>query len=316
MTGIAKKVIASAERAELLLENDRIRAVLLPHDGGRLVSLVEVRSGREFIWTNSRTDILIRTHGADYDNLSAGGVEEAFPTGLADRLDGMELPFFGELWPVAWRYEPSGTGDGWRLETDCGVYAARVSKEWTLIGNTLSCAYTLTNLSGLRLPYLFGVHPSLRIQPGDRLELPRAAYTPGAMFPEGLLPPEVFEWPAAGGRDLSVAPGEDACEYTQIYTVAAREGALAIHAVERDVRLLVRYDAAFFTSLSVWMLYGGWRGHRCVMAEFFTGWPLRLSEAARQNGCAYLAPRETVSTVVKYAVCRDTKINNERMLTQ
>ena len=106
------KIITQKNRTVLLLENDLLKAEIFPHDGGRIVSLIDKSSGREFIWTNPRTNNLTRTYGANYDNLSAGGIEEAFPTGYPDNYNGDELPFFGEIWTVGWDFSPSETSNG------------------------------------------------------------------------------------------------------------------------------------------------------------------------------------------------------------
>jgi len=286
----------------LCLENDSIKAKILPGDGGRLVSLIDKTNGREYIWTNHRTEKLTRTHGANYDNLSAGGIEEAFPTGYPDVFEGDELPFFGEIWPIAWEYSPSKKpGGGWLLWTYCSIYPVKVSKEWYFDEGALVCEYRLTNLSGKRLPYLFGVHPSLGICPGDTLELPQGMYRAGAMYPSHLIPEKEFAWPLAGARDLGVAPGADSCEFVQVYTPKTEKGQIVLH-TDENRSLHIDYDAAYFKSLSVWMIYGGWRGHRCLMCEFFTGWPLKLSEAHARGECAYLEPRGNAETAVKYGL--------------
>jgi len=292
------KPISAAQPCELFLENDALKASFLPHDGGRLTSLVAKPGGRDFIWTNARTTPLSRYHGANYDNLSAGGVEEAFPNVYADTIDGNELPFFGEVWPVCWSFQDSAKGEGWLMEADCGAYPVRVSKEWTLLPDGLLCAYTLDNLSGLTLPYLFGVHPSLRIEPGDELHLPDDDYRTGEMFPANQPCQESFKWPLLGGRDLRYPP-QTACEYLQFFTEAAG-GKIAVSSERDNSRLDILWDNAYFTALSVWMLYGGWRGHYCVMAEFFSGWPLVLSQAAAERKCTFLNPGEKQHTNVLY----------------
>ena len=295
---ITSKSILPEQKNEIILENDSVRASFLPHDGGRLVSLIEKSSNREFIWTNPRTSPLLRYHGADYDNLSAGGIEEAFPNVFPDSFGGIELPFFGEVWPISWSFEESADG-GLVMHALCSAYPVRVSKHWTLLPNGLRCSYTLTNLSGLELPYLFGVHPSLNVMPGDKIHMPSGEYIVGSMFPEGLTEEKVFQWPMLDKRDLRVPASQTACEYLQIYTEKTG-GTFSLEAGSGDIRLDVSFDEKYFTALSSWMIYGGWRGLYCVMVEFFTGWPLILSEHASNKNCQCLKPRESAQTDVFY----------------
>jgi len=302
---ISKEITVQEKCVTLILDNDALKAEILPLDGGRLISLTHKLSGREYIWTNPRTRGILRYHGANYDNLSAGGVEEAFPTGYQDCFNGDDLPFFGEIWPLIWQYSENSMQNGWVLDTYCSVYPVKVTKEWTLNESGLCCRYELENLSDRPLPYLFGVHPCLNINPGDRLELPSGTWAIGSTFPDGLLSGE-FEWPVSGMRDLSVLPDDNEgtdvsvgkAEYIHIYKSKADTGEFAIHTANKSLRVL--YDSSYFTSLSIWMIYGGWRGHRCVMAEFFSGWPLKLSEAANQGNCACLSPFGRVVTTVRY----------------
>ena len=307
MNNLYEEKRISGNNVSLRMENENFVAIILPGDGGRIVSFIHKPSGRDFIWTNARTSALTRVYGANYDNLSAGGIEEAFPTGYADNYNGDEFPFFGEVWPIAWDY--TKIKDGFRLEAYCSIYAVKLCKQWILADNGLICEYELKNLCNAKLPYLFGVHPSLRVLPGDRLGLPEGEYETGPMFPEGVVRTGKFVWPKvrsgshiSGNRDLSVPAGENTCEYMNINTLNSDNGNIHLKAEDEGVVLRIRYDAGYFTSLGAWLIYGGWRGHRCVMLEFFTGWPLKLSESVDTGKCVYLNPKETMGTRVSYEI--------------
>ena len=90
----------------ITLENERMLAQFNPQDGARLVSLVEKGTGTALIWTNKRTRHVTRYYGYNYDGLSNGGVEEAFPTVQPCAFaDAEKLPFFGEIWTIPWEVQ-------------------------------------------------------------------------------------------------------------------------------------------------------------------------------------------------------------------
>ena len=83
------------ENGESILENERLLVAVLPDDGGRMVRLFDMLAQCELLWQNPRTSRVRRYYGCCYDDMSAGGVEEAFPTVLACKHMRAELPSFG-----------------------------------------------------------------------------------------------------------------------------------------------------------------------------------------------------------------------------
>ena len=282
----------------IMLENERIRNVLIPSDGGRLLSFVDKRSGRDYIWTNKRTESILRYYGANYDDLSAGGVEEAFPTGLADELIGDKLPFFGELWSVPWLVRKQ-TKTFVEMERYSSIYPILVTKTYSLEDRTLYCSYSLENEGPTEIPYLFGVHPSLQIASGDVLRLPEQEYRVGTAVnvPDALN--KTFRWPLLNERALSVIEADGTSgECLEFRSNSVSEGCIGLSDGNTEFR--VGFDAAFFPALSVWLIYGGWRGHYCVMTEFFSGWPFTLSEAVTHGAYTKIKPGELIDTSVTY----------------
>ena len=111
----------------ITLENERMLAQFNPQDGARLVSLVEKGTGTALIWTNKRTRHVTRYYGYNYDDLSNGGVEEAFPTVQPCAFaDAEKLPFFGEIWTIPW--EVQMRSNMLTLSCQCPIFPAEVKK--------------------------------------------------------------------------------------------------------------------------------------------------------------------------------------------
>jgi len=285
------------------LENEHIKAAITPDDGGRLVELTDKSNNRNFIWTNKRTKIFKRYYGANYDNLSAGGVEEAFPSVFPEQIDDNDFPFFGEIWSAPWKAD-NANRESVTLSCYSSIYPVAVQKTWSIEGQKCICRYKLINEGYLPILSLFGVHPSFAVMPEDKLIMPDGRYILGVVKPEqcGLNVNDAFDWPAVSGRDLSnFRPNIETMECIQFHTANMVDGSIRL--IGKDEHSLhLTFDHKFFTSTCVWQIFGGWRGHYTVMLEFFTGWPLKLSEAISASNCLTIAPMQSVETQVTYKI--------------
>lgn len=279
----SKDATRAQESCAVHLENSRLRVSILPQDGGRIISLYDKKHDYEHIWTNRRTQRLGRYYGANYDDLSASGIEEAFPTVQPCTLDGVMLPFFGEAWSVPWEYEieTGGKQACVRLWCETSITPARLTKTFLLKedGSTLVTEYRIENLGAGEFPYIFGVHPSVCITEDTSITVPQGGYRTGYLYPSGLTGENEFSWPVLDGMDLSQTRpfADNVC--VNFYTDAVKEGCYGFFHRKNGCGLEVRFSPGDFKSLSLWLIYGGWRGHYCVMSEMFSCWPADLAEA-------------------------------------
>ena len=276
----------------------------LPEDGGRLVSLKSKAAGREYIWINERTKNLKRYYGANYDNLMAGGVEEAFPTGYEDGFEGNAIPFFGEIWPIAWEVTKQEK-DYISMLCYSSIFPVIIHKTYSLNGPDLECHYSIKNLSNSPIPLMFGVHPSIAVKKGDRINIAPGDYRIGLSegMPDGCEAGKSFTWPVCGKENLSVVPEidkEDRC--MEFSTDKLNRGFFSLE--DDSENLNIRFDEKVFTALSLWYIWGGWRGHRCLMFEFYTGYPFKLSEAVKKESIPYLKAKDSFETSVIYKLSR------------
>src|SRR5680860_317377 len=76
----------------LVLENEFLRAVVLPELGGKLWQLTGRRTGREFLWHNAQLQPGQVPFGATYDDNFFGGWDELFPNDVPEQLAGVTFP--------------------------------------------------------------------------------------------------------------------------------------------------------------------------------------------------------------------------------
>lgn len=165
------------------IENDYLKAEFLPDVGGKMIRLINVKTGNELLLESQLADRSYRRAycGADFAKFDVSGFDDCFPTIAAspyrsliraDILRGIGFPHHGELWSRPWEYNFDGKEISSSIKGVKANYRferkARV-KENKLI---LSCA--LTNLSNEPFSYLWSASPLLKIHVGDRLILPRS----------------------------------------------------------------------------------------------------------------------------------------------
>ncbi len=294
----------------VVIENRRLRVVVLPDLGGKVWSIRDKDRDRELLWQNPRVPPSSAPFGARYDDWFSGGWDELFPNDGPVLLDGQPLPDHGEWWarPCAWR-----------IEDEPGVVRVRLSGfgvvtphrwERTLEvrdgERMLRCATTIANEGFAPLPFLWRIHPALPATPGSRIEIPsdrvvvESAASPG-------LDPRPFTWPLAPTSDGGVAnlgvcpePGKDRALLA--YATRLRAGWCALTGAD-GVGVGFAFDPAVIDTVTLFATFGGWRGLHTVLLEPGVGWPYDL-DVARANGSArMLAPGEATTfaiTMVAY----------------
>ena len=82
----------------LILENRRLRAVVLPEYGGRIWSIRYKPLDRELLWKSPRIPAHRPAFGAVYDDVWSGGWDEVFPNDAPGVIHGERYPDHGEVW--------------------------------------------------------------------------------------------------------------------------------------------------------------------------------------------------------------------------
>lgn len=285
---------------KIFLENDWILAEILPWDGGRISRIYDKKHDCELIWSNPRTKNVSRYYGCNYDDLSASGIEEAFPTVQPCKAGGADVPFFGEIWTIPWEYKKHE--EGYIFTCSSPIWTAEIRKKVFLFENSLSMTYEIRNTGKEMFEFLFGFHPSLCIYESSRLYAPGGIYE---MYVAGQLEEgktEQFTWPYYGERDMSDACAKENTGFFNFLTFPVADGCYGVEHPSKETGLKIEFDRRFFKCLSLWPIYGGWRGHTCVMTEAFTTWPASLDKAIEEDRAYRLKPSECAETTVNYTV--------------
>lgn len=292
-----------------MLENDQLRAVILPELGGKLWSLVYKPVDREMLWHHPRVFPRPVPFGATYDDWFCGGWDELFPNDAPVTIAGESYPDHGELWSMPFEWELSARSAHeitLRLYRSGVVTDTEVEKWITLRDGEpmLRFRHRIANNAPVPLDFLWKLHPALNISPHARIDLParRVLVDPG--FRDRLGPDVAeFQWPiarAVAGTDVDMrhVPSADAATCDFFYAVELDAGWCALSDGVEQVGFGLAFDPAIFSSVWVFGAYRGWRGLYTAILEPCTGYPYRLDEAIERGRHSRLGPGEELETEV------------------
>jgi len=165
--------------ATIVLENDAVRLAVCPDVGARILSLLDRRTGREWLVQGEPPSDLAAW--ADEDVVFGGdeafGWDECLPT-VAPCPD----PLSPDAPPLR------DHGECWGRPTDVVADRDRLIARWTssrwewaferqleLDAAAVEATYRIENRGSRPLPFLWSIHPLLALQPGSTVELDWAA---------------------------------------------------------------------------------------------------------------------------------------------
>ncbi len=156
----------------VILSNDAVRIVILPDQGGSLVSLYSLKNQKEWLWIlpHKRSEWKSRMPSA-YE--LSGGIEDSFPTLGASSSPDIKttLPFFGSVWNKSWKTEFSSP-DSFTCTYKSKSPAYTLSKSWSLSSSKVAITYHLTNTGNHPFHSLWVAHALFQMDRATQLDLP------------------------------------------------------------------------------------------------------------------------------------------------
>lgn len=266
------------------LANDAVALSIAPELGGRVVSLRDRISRREWLdgWAPAGKRRIWRpADSANFETGPGAGIDECLPTVLPCKIGRKSLPDHGELWNQApeFNIDPnSGLICRWSLKSLPLDFERRIS----LGKNEVRFDYRIENRADTPTPFLWAWHPLFTFRRGDQIRTTeKTCLTPGGG--------EVLPWP---GNDLSRAffP-KGATPAAKVFLGPLSKGCAEIHAAS-GARLSLAWPAALFPYAGIWITRGFWKGlHHWAIEP--TNAPVdHLSDIKVPFPVSLLAPRE------------------------
>ena len=296
----------------VVLENARVRAVVIPQLGGRVWELEDRVRRRQWIWHREDVPLTAAGVGAVYDDVWAGGWEELFPNDAPGRFEGRELPDHGEWWTMSWAVVESSSGAeaSLRLQAACSTVKASCTKEFRLSGDgaALSVSYRIRSDEAQPFHFLFKQHLPVRLTPDCRLLLPGGrVHAVDPAFGTILPGPGPFDWPLASDRtgrvaDLRVVPDRSSRAREFLYVSDLPQSWCAVQDDRQQARIRMEFHDRELPFVWLFLSYGGWRDVYTAVLEPCSNLPKDLPEAVRVGQSARLDPGQEFRTTVSVAL--------------
>lgn len=271
------------------LSNETVAVSLAPELGGRIVSLRDRVSGREWLdgWAPAGKRRIWRpTDPSDFETGPGAGIDECLPTVLPCRIKRKFLPDHGDLWNQSPEFSVDsklGFSCRWNLKSLPLGFARRIS---LVEKDEIRFDYRLENRAAAPTPFLWAWHPLFSWKRGDQIR----STEKNCLSPGG---DEVIPWPEAQpGNDLSRALfAKGATPAAKVFLGPLSRGRAEILAAN-GARLSLSWPSELFPYAGIWITRGFWKGlHHWAIEP--TNAPVdRLSDISEPSPLSLLAPRE------------------------
>lgn len=277
-------MISEVTSADLVaLTTDRLALVVDSGFGGRVTSLTDRATGREWLMQGPRADDV--SEAAEYRGAASRGWDECFPTVLScqNAVWGGRLRDHGMLWGRPWEVVEVGTQ---HLEARFQGEGITFNRRLTLKGAVVNAVYAVTSSRAAPVPYLWSQHCVLSPVKGDQITFSGL----GRMEAEGFQ----FDWPAYPARDLSRVGHADEGFNLKAYGLTAARATAQIIGQKGGLRF--DWDGRDVPALGLWLDYGSWPAegplHQLAI-EPTTGAADDLAGAEAIGQARWLAPGDT-----------------------
>lgn len=243
----------------IVIESSCIRLVIRPELGGRIISLVDRRSGREWLWRNPHLKSRPAMGDESYsEHLDGGGWDEILPSVSPCLLcDGTNVPDHGDIVRLT-SLVLSASASHCILSTELHSLPLRFTRELRVDGERLTMDYTLENLSERETPWIWAAHPLFALEPGMEL-----TGTSGVVFHTAA---------ALGNDDFfdGVIPDFHAPDF-EPFSCKRFSPALVLERVGLQhpdgSEIVLDWNASEIPHLGLWLNLGAWSG--CDSPPYF-----------------------------------------------
>jgi galactose mutarotase-like enzyme len=293
----------------LTLENERLRVVVLPDFGGKIISLRDLQHAYEWLSQGPLPTAEVLTHrqvGDRWTGREGWGWDECFPNIAAEKSG---LYDHGEVWSRPWQFQAAenklvGTVEGYGFNY-------LFERSLHLEDAALVATYRVTNRAAELLKVIWAMHSVFAAQTGMRIELPEnitqlkvesgIAATP-AKAGEMISWP-LFKDPANEALDLSVIPSRDTAPFAlKLFTppLASNDGWLTFSGPGGTLK--ISFDPARMPFLGLWLNFGAWENAFEAALEPTLADSDALSTAVKEGRAVSLEPGASYGWEIRLAV--------------
>jgi galactose mutarotase-like enzyme len=238
----------------VVLQSQAIRVAVAPDHGARVTSLVDLRTGRE--WLTQGEPQQNPSVGARYGLREAAGWDECFPTVSSCTIGEEYFRDHGELWGRPWIVE---TVEPTHLTTLFRTKSYAFRRELRLGPTTLRALYRVDNLTDTPKTALWAMHPLFALRKGETIDLKgvralRPTFLSNASSSASFAP---LPWPEGDARlpfTISHVQGAEARFAGKFFGVGQRIQGARLGSPSESIEMRWRG----LDHVGLWMTYGAW----------------------------------------------------------
>lgn len=292
------------DRPMMVIKNEILAAGFLYEDGGKLVSLKDVRDGQEFLAQVDGEEYSVLEYDGDYVSAECSGFDDMFPT--IDPYTPPDGPFEGKTYPDHGEVcrvpmEIALQRNAFTLSYRSDEFNYTYQKEISLLNDgSLEIAYHIRNTGTEPFAALWAGHCMCQGVDGARVFTSYGARTPRVL----MFGPE-DEDPNALPTDrlTGYVPGEG-YTYKFYYLEKMPEGRFGIRYPDGKM-LSMQVDAQRVPYLGVWFNNGAFKDMYNIALEPCTA-PYDAPDRAEEHGYgAEILPGKVLTFALKISIRRD-----------
>lgn len=291
------------ELPALTLETAAVQVVVVPELGGKIVSLLDKHSGREWLLPPQRAYAQGAARRAGFVEQDMSGWDEMFPTINAGAYpvhgthNGALLPDHGEVWSAAWAHD-TDNADAIALSVQGQALPYTLAR--TIRGvaeNALRLEYEVVNTGAETLYALWAAHPQFVVDDATRIVLPRSVTQVVNVLATDELPEDeqLYDWteavtPAGEKLPLDRVRPDAVRKHRKFYLPPEQPAgwvglwqAAGLQQADGGAWLRLAWDVASVPYLGVWVDERSYNTSLTVALEPSTGYYDSLTRAW-QNG--------------------------------
>ena len=246
--------------AILSLQNEAVRIEVDPSFGARVLSLVDRRSGRD--WMAKGPQSAQVGEDAVYLADEAVGWDECFPTVSPWDASGTAfarpLRDHGDLWGRPWTIDAHSPASLTLSRADSSF---RFTRRLSLAESTLTADYTVENVATVPMPFMWALHGLLAVTPDDRIEMAGVDAVQCTYLSLGgkAISAHRLHWPGPDeALDLPLDAVQPVSTHLAAKLYASNIPTAKVSVGGRNGWLDIGWNKAEIAHLGIWFNYGGW----------------------------------------------------------
>ncbi|MEO8758868.1 MAG: hypothetical protein ABI398_14090 [Devosia sp.] len=277
------------------IQSQDVRVEVDPLFGARVLSLIDRRSGRD--WMAKGPKSLQVGEDAVYLADEAVGWDECFPTvarwDASDTSWGRRLRDHGDLWGRPWALKAQSEDSVTLSYSD---KAFRFTRRLSIHKAVLTAEYAVENIADAPLPFMWALHGLLAVTPDDRTSLPGVDSVASSYVSLNGSPIEAprLAWPGANSAlGIALDAVQPVSSHFAAKLYASHIASARASVGGRNGWLDIGWDNRELGHLGLWLNYGGWPspGNIHHLALEPTTAPVdHLGQALEQGSAVILAP--------------------------